>query len=102
VQHKRPRRIVPAGVAALLCIVGVAAFAYATRSKSVTLSVDGRTQQVTTAGATVGDVLAVEGIDVGEHDAVAPSLDTEITEGTRIAVRFGRRLDLTVDGADQT
>ena len=99
--HKRSRRILTT-VVALLAIVGVAAAAYSARSTQVTLSVDGQVRHVTTAGATVGDVLAVEGIEIGDHDAVAPSLDTEVTEDTRIAVRFGRPLELTVDGAGQT
>jgi resuscitation-promoting factor RpfB len=99
--RKRASLIIPTAVA-LICIVGVAAFAYSARSKSVTLSVDGHVRHVTTAGATVGDVLDTEGLEIGDHDAVAPSLDAEVTEGTRIAVRFGRELELTVDGADET
>jgi resuscitation-promoting factor RpfB len=86
---------------ALLCVAG-AVFAHSVRSKAVTLSVDGQVRQVTSVGSTVEEVLADQGIEVGGHDAVAPSLDTEVSDGTRIAVRFGRPLELTVDGDDET
>ena len=57
---------------------------------------------MTAIGGTVGDVLDSEGITLGEHDVVAPGLDEEVTDGSRITVRFGRPLDLSVDGAEQT
>ncbi|HET6698047.1 MAG TPA: transglycosylase family protein [Nocardioidaceae bacterium] len=75
---------------------------YAAMSKTVTLSVDGKTSEVSTLGGTVGDVLASEGIAVDEHDVVAPGLDTPVNDETRIAVRYGRPLELTVDGQDRT
>ena len=75
---------------------------YAAMSKSVTLSVDGSASEVSTLGKTVGDVLASEGIEVGERDIVAPSLDSRVNDGTRIAVQFARQLKVSVDGEDKT
>jgi uncharacterized protein YabE (DUF348 family) len=75
---------------------------YAALNKSVTLSLDGRSQSVTALGGTVGDVLDSEGITLGEHDVVAPSLDEKVTDGSRITVKFGRPLELSVDGNEQT
>jgi len=66
----------------------------------VTLSLDGRTEQVSTGADTVGDVLAAQGITLGRHDVVVPSTDTPGRDGSRIAVRFGRPLDISVDGKD--
>ncbi len=84
-----------AAVVASLLITGVG---YAALTSSVTLSMDGRASTVRSLGDTVGDVLEGEGIKVGEHDVVAPSLDSPVTDGTRIAVKFGRPLDISVDG----
>jgi resuscitation-promoting factor RpfB len=78
------------------------AIAYAVRYKTVTLSVDGRVRQVETLGTTVGDVLEDADIDLGTHDAVAPSPGSPVDDGSRIAVRYGRELDMTVDGDDRT
>ena len=66
--------------------------AYASMTKSVTLSLDGESQQVTALGGTVGDLLDAEGIELRDHDQVAPDLDDEVTEGTKISVRFARPL----------
>ena len=54
-------------------------------------------------GDTVGEVLEAEGIEVDEtHDIVAPGLDEQVEDGNRISVRFGRELELTVDGKTTT
>jgi uncharacterized protein YabE (DUF348 family) len=71
-------------------------------TKSVTLTLDGESHEVTALGSTVGDVLDAEGVEVGEHDVVAPALDESVNDGTRISVRFGRPLELTVDGNQHT
>jgi uncharacterized protein YabE (DUF348 family) len=93
-------------VAVLVTVVALAVagttVAYATMTKSVTLSLDGESQQVTALGGTVGDVLEAEGVEVGDHDQVAPEPDQVVGDGTRISVRFGRPLELTVDGNKHT
>ncbi len=85
-------------VAAVITAVVGTTVGYAAMSKTVTLSVDGEADQVSTLGGTVGDVLKDEGIDLGERDVVAPGLDTKVNDGTRIAVRYARELQVTVDG----
>ena len=75
---------------------------YAALSKDVTLTLDGRTTEVSAIGDTVGDVLAAEGIDLTDKDLVAPAVDQSITDGSEIAVQFGRPLELSVDGETST
>jgi uncharacterized protein YabE (DUF348 family) len=75
---------------------------YAALKKDVTLTLDGRTTQVSAIGDTVGDVLAAEGIDVTDKDLVAPAVDETVTDGSAIAVQFGRPLELWVDGDTET
>ena len=89
---------------ATLVILAVAGttWGYASLSTSVTLSLDGESQEVTAMGDTVADVLESEGIELGEHDLVAPSPDEQIAEGSRINVKFGRPLELAVDGEEET
>jgi uncharacterized protein YabE (DUF348 family) len=89
-------------VAVVVLAVAGTTVAYASMTKSVTLSLDGKTQDVTAFGGTVGDVLDAQGVDLGVHDRVAPDLDQPIGDGTKISVRFGRPLELTVDGDQQT
>ena len=75
---------------------------YAALTKDVTLTLDGRTTQVSAIGDTVGDVLAAEGIDVTDKDLVAPAIDADVSDGTAIAVQFGRPLELSIDGDSRT
>jgi uncharacterized protein YabE (DUF348 family) len=75
---------------------------YAALSKDVTLTLDGKTRQVSAIGDTVADVLASEGIEVTDKDLVAPAVDETVTDGSAIAVQFGRPLELSVDGDTRT
>ena len=96
----RPALVVALVVAALAAVGG--AYAYSARSQTLTLSVDGSVHEIETFGEDVGDVLHEEGIELGSHDVVAPSLESEVSDGSRIAIRYGRPLSLTVDGDEQT
>jgi len=98
----RKRGLLAVLVAVVALAVAGTTVAYAAMAKSVTLSLDGKAQEVTAFGGTVADVLEAEGVDVGDHDQVAPELDQSVTDGTRISVRFGRPLELTVDGDKET
>ena len=75
------------------------ALGYFALTHTVTLSVDGQPQTIRTLSATVGDVLDAEDISVGSHDVVVPAPDTAVNDGTLIAVRYGRPLDINVDGS---
>jgi resuscitation-promoting factor RpfB len=88
-------------VAAVAAALVATTVGYAAMSKTVTLSVDGEAEQVSTMGGTVGDVLEAEGVDVGQRDVVAPGPDTKVNDGTRIAVRYARELQVTVDGDER-
>jgi resuscitation-promoting factor RpfB len=97
------RKIIPvvAAGATALAVAG-STFAYAALNNDVTLAVDGQTSEVATMSRTVGDVLADEGITVGAHDVVAPSVDSTVADGTKIAVQYGRQVTANVDGQKKT
>ncbi len=97
------RRTVVAILATVVAFaVAGTTYGYAALNKDVTLTLDGQTEQVTAVGDTVGDILAAEGIEIDEHDVVAPSVDEAVVDGSAINVRFARELELTVDGEEQT
>ena len=89
-------------VAVVVAAVAGTTVGYAALSKDVTLTLDGQTRQVSAIGDTVGDVLASEGIDVTDKDLVAPAVDETVSDGSAIAVQFGRPLELSVDGEATT
>lgn len=77
-------------------------YGYTAMSNTVTLSLDGKEREVVVMGDTVGAVLEAEGIDLGEHDQVFPGEDESITDGSAVSVKYGRPLELTVDGDTTT
>lgn len=64
----------------------------------VTISVDGVSQQVKVRPGSVDQALKAQGISVGSHDTVQPALSTKVADGTYIAVNYGRKVNLDVDG----
>jgi len=90
--------IAAVGATAAVAVAAGGTAGYATKSKNVTVSVDGQVQKVHTFGSTVQDALNAKGITVGEHDVVAPSPDSKLTDGQEIAVQFARQLTVNADG----
>ena len=95
---KTALKVLVSAVTAALVVGVLSAFAF--RGDKMTLTLDGRATEIRSTGDTVADVLADQGIQVTKHDLVAPSLDAPVHDGSRIAVRFGRPLDLQVDGKE--
>ena len=94
---KSKAALVVAAAVALAAVIGTTV-GYAAMGKDVTLNVDGRIEHVRATGDTVGDVLDSQGISLGSHDEVAPAVDQAVNDGTTIAVRYGKPLQLVVDG----
>ena len=82
----------------VLTAVAATGAGYAAMSKTVTLSLDGKETEVRVLGDTVRDVLESQGVTVGERDVVAPGLDSSVGDGTEVAVKFARPLDVNIDG----
>ncbi|MDX6262181.1 MAG: resuscitation-promoting factor RpfB [Kribbellaceae bacterium] len=93
--------IAAVGATAVFAVVG-GSVAYATKSKTVSLSIDGQVQKVHTFGSTVGDALKAKKIQVSERDVVAPSLDAKLQDGQEIAVQYGRQLTVNADGTKRS
>jgi resuscitation-promoting factor RpfB len=98
----RVRRIaIIAGSAALVAFSGIGGVTAAAMSNTVTITVDGQAQQISTVTSSVEGVLSAAGVDVTEHDSVVPALSAEVSDGGRITVKKARLLTLTIDGAEQ-
>ncbi len=97
----RPRLFVLLAAVVVLAVGGTLV-GYSATTSTYQLTLDGQTREVSSGGDTVADVLASEGIEVTEHDLVAPELDEPVSDGSKIVVRFGREVALTVDGETST
>jgi uncharacterized protein YabE (DUF348 family) len=81
----------------LAALIG-GATAYVAYDKTITISIDGQTQTVHSFASTVGAVLTADGVDTGSKDIVSPAPSAGASSGQTITVRYGRPLNLSVDG----
>ncbi|MEE1938479.1 ubiquitin-like domain-containing protein [Streptomyces sp. TRM 70361] len=97
----------PAALRALLPRALVLAFltggttAFLAHDKAVELTVEGERRTLHTFAGDVAGLLADEGVELGEHDAVSPAPGTALAHGDRVTVRRARPLALTVDGRER-
>jgi uncharacterized protein YabE (DUF348 family) len=90
------RRLVPQALVVAFLAGGTSAFV--AKDKAIELTVDGRPRTLHTFADDVTELLADEGVMVGDHDLVAPAPGTDLASGDQVAVRYGRPMDLTLDG----
>lgn len=92
------------GVAALASagVLGVAGVGVASSHTTVMLEVNGVSRPVTAWGNTVGDALAVAGVNVGSSDLIQPGIGDVVREGDTIVVRTSKAYTVTVDGQSRT
>ncbi|CCH28027.1 transglycosylase family protein [Actinosynnema sp. NPDC047251] len=95
---KWKRRFLKAAVATVLVTISGGGATAIAMDKSVTVDVDGELKTVRTYESTVGEILADEGIAVGEHDALSPSPQAKVGDGGKISLDRGRLVKMTVDG----
>ncbi|OMQ14288.1 transglycosylase, partial [Modestobacter sp. VKM Ac-2676] len=81
----------------LMGLVGASAAFYLAQ-KSVTLTIDGQSREISTYAGTAGEVLAEEGLTPAAHDVVLPTAASAVHDGDTIVVNRARPLTLTVDG----
>jgi uncharacterized protein YabE (DUF348 family) len=90
------RRLVPQALVVAFLAGGTTAFV--AKDKAIELSVDGKARTLHTFADDVPELLAQQGVEVGEHDVVAPGRDASLASGDEVAVRYGRPVRLTIDG----
>jgi uncharacterized protein YabE (DUF348 family) len=81
----------------LLGLVG-GSLAYFVAQKTVVLTIDGQSREVSTYASTAGEILADEGLSPAAHDVVLPALDAAVGDGDAVVLNRARPLALTVDG----
>lgn len=70
--------------ASALAVGAVGSVSVATAQAEVIVNADGHSKIVTVWGGNVGDALDAAGIEVGEHDLVAPAVTAPVEEGQTI------------------
>src|SRR5690606_36752234 len=87
-----------AAVGAAAAVLVASGAVVASAHKTITLDVDGETRTVSTFAGSVGSLLEQEGLEIGERDVVAPGPGADLRSGDEVVIRYGRILNLVVDG----
>src|SRR5688572_20901629 len=96
-QTRKKRAIIALNVAVLLVLAGGTA-AYGALSKTVTVSVDGRSDTVRTFSDSVTGVLASKDVTLRPDDKLNVAKTGGVTDGDTIKVDFAKPITLAVDG----
>jgi uncharacterized protein YabE (DUF348 family) len=91
------RKLVPQALVVAFLAGGTSAFV--ANDKEVELNVDGTAHTLHTFADDVGELLDEQGLKLGEHDSVGPTRQQAVSQGDEIDVRYGRPVDLTLDGS---
>jgi uncharacterized protein YabE (DUF348 family) len=92
------RKVMLVAAATTIGLLAVGGGTAAAMAKHVIITVDGEQRQVTTLAGSVQGALSSAGLQTGDHDVLAPAADTQISDGSQIALERGRLLTLTVNG----
>lgn len=94
------------GALALYALVTVflvgATSAFVAFNKTVTISVDGKTREVSSFARNVSTVLEASGVSYGPRDLVVPAPDEGLGSDAHIVVTHARQVRLTVNGETST
>lgn len=90
-------RLVTAALLVALAASGVVAV---NSRKTVTLNIDGNPVTVTTMKSRVGDIVAENGLQLGERDEVVPAAGQDVRDTETIVVRRSRPLQVSLDGRE--
>ncbi len=94
-KYRKPMLI---GAAATLCLLTIGGGTVTAMDKHVSIVIDGQARQVSTMADSVAGALAAAGVTANSHDAVAPAIDSAISDGSTIVLDRGRLVTLTVNG----
>lgn len=74
---------------------------YIAGQKSVTLTVDGQSEVITTRASTVADVLDQQEIALDERDEVSVELDSTVFDDQQIDVKRNKSIQVNLDGTER-
>ena len=97
-RKNRARKPILIAVAVVVALLAAAGGTLAALTKTVTVTVDGASKQVTTLASDVEGALSAANVSVGAHDTLAPAGGTSISDGSQIVVQHGRLFSATIDG----
>ncbi len=98
----RSKKTLVTVVSLLVFLAAVTFVLYEGTKKTVSLTVNGKQQEITTHAHTVKELLEDQEIIVSDHDYLYPSVNTSISNNLEVEWEQARKIQVTVDGKVQS
>ena len=95
------RTFVRGTLVASMLVLATGTAAALTLDKTITITVDDEQRKIHTFASSVAGALESAGLRVDDQDTLAPTASTTVADGSRIVLKRGRPLALTVDGTQR-
>jgi resuscitation-promoting factor RpfB len=95
------RTLVRGALVALAVALPASTAAVLTMGKTITVEVDGEQRIIHTFASSVSGALESAGLRVEHKDTLAPTASSTVEDGSRVVLKRGRPLALTVDGTQR-
>ncbi len=92
------RTFVRGALVGLALVLTTGTAAALTTHKTITVEVDGEQRTIHTFALSVSGALESAGLRIDDKDTLAPTANSAISDGSRVVLKRGRPLALTVDG----
>lgn len=84
-----------------VAVVIAGAVFYVAGQKSVVISVDGKSEEVSTRAATVGELLDQQEISLAERDEISAAPDSGLSDNQQIDIQRNKSVEVTIDGTER-
>jgi uncharacterized protein YabE (DUF348 family) len=88
----------PKAISAVLLVLAILTVVICSMRKTITVSIDGKEQKITTLSSNYKKALINNNITVGPKDKTKPSLDSKVEDGAKISIKRAINVQVNVDG----
>lgn len=92
----------PKAISAVVLVLAILTATIFSMRKTITVSIDGKEQKITTLSSTYKSALSNNSITVGPKDKAIPSLDSKVEKGAKIYIKRALNVHVDVDGKQLT
>lgn len=88
----------PKAISAVLLVLAILTVVICSMRKTITVSIDGKDQKITTLSSSYKKALINNNITIGPKDKAKPSLDSKVEDGAKISIKRAVNIQVDVDG----
>lgn len=92
----------PKAISAVMLVLAILTVVICSTRKTITVSIDGKEQKITTFSSNYKSALSNNNITVGPKDKAIPSLDSKVKNGAKLSIKKALNVNVNVNGTQLT